>query len=384
MEDLYLELNSLLPQTSRELPLPDQLDEAANYIKELQVSVEKNRERKRKLVTTAALEKLNSTGSSSMSSSVDVSVPKRLPRIEIQETGPIFHISLVTSLEHKFMFHEIIRVLTEELGAGLTHAGYSIVDDAVFHIFDCKVEDCDFGATNDETPFTYERNPEKGPEGWGKINPHWKTCNTGKFQSPIDLTNARVSIIRDEAWRRQYKPAPAVIVNRGHDVMVSWKGDAGKITIRRTEYKLVQCHWHSPSEHTVNGTRYDMELHMVHTSAGGKTAVIGVLYKLGKPNEFLTRLLDGIKTVGKEERDLGIVDPRTIRFQTKKFYRYIGSLTVPPCTEGVIWTVVKRVNTISMEQIAALRSAVDDGYETNSRPVQERNGRSVWFYDPNV
>ncbi|XP_033133962.1 alpha carbonic anhydrase 4-like [Brassica rapa] len=127
-----------------------------------------------------------------------------------------------------------------------------------------------------------------------------------------------------------------------------------------------------------------MELHMVHTSAGGKTAVIGVLYKLGKPNEFLTRLLDGIKTVGKEERDLGIVDPRTIRFQTKKFYRYIGSLTVPPCTEGVIWTVVKRVNTISMEQIAALRSAVDDGYETNSRPVQERNGRSVWFYDPNV
>ncbi|KAG2318491.1 hypothetical protein Bca52824_011704 [Brassica carinata] len=171
---------------------------------------------------------------------------------------------------------------------------------------------------------------------------------------------------------RQYKPAPAVIVNRGHDVMVSWKGDAGKITIRRTEYKLVQCHWHSPSEHTINGTRYDMELHMVHTSAGGKIAVIGVLYKLGKPNEFLTRLLDGIKAVGKEEKDLGIVDPRTIKFQTKKFYRYIGSLTVPPCTEGVIWTVVKRVNTISMEQITALRSAVDDGYETNSRPVQEK------------
>ncbi|KAH0915150.1 hypothetical protein HID58_029596 [Brassica napus] len=173
---------------------------------------------------------------------------------------------------------------------------------------------------DDETPFTYERNPEKGPEGWGKINPHWKTCNTGKFHL------RSISLTQD----------------------------------------------------------YDMELHMVHTSAGGKTAVIGVLYKLDKPNEFLTRLLDGIKTVGKEERDLGIVDPRTIRFQTKKFYRYIGSLTVPPCTEGVIWTVVKRVNTISMEQIAALRSAVDDGYETNSRPVQERNGRSVWFYDPNV
>ncbi|KAJ0247161.1 Transcription factor bHLH162 [Hirschfeldia incana] len=149
MEDLYSELNSLLPQTSREpLPLPDQLDEAATYIKELQVNVEKKRETKRKLVITAALDKLNSTGSSSMSSSVDVFVPRRFPRIEIQETGPILHISLVTNLEHKFMFHEIVRVLTEELGAEITHAGYSIVDDAVFHTFDCKVEDCDFGATS--------------------------------------------------------------------------------------------------------------------------------------------------------------------------------------------------------------------------------------------
>ncbi|KAF8101350.1 hypothetical protein N665_0206s0030 [Sinapis alba] len=237
---------------------------------------------------------------------------------------------------------------------------------------------------DDETPFTYEQNPEKGPEGWSRINPNWKVCNNGKLQSPIDLTNARVSLIHDEAWTRQYKPAPAVIMNRGHDVMVSWKGDAGKITIRQTEFKLVQCHWHSPSEHTINGTRYDLELHMVHTSARGRIAVIGVLYKLGKPNEFLTRLLNGIKTVGKEEKELGIVDPRTIRFQTKKFYRYIGSLTVPPCTEGVIWTVVKRVNTISVEQIAALRNAVDDGYETNSRPVQDTNGRPVWFYDPNA
>ncbi|CAN8325444.1 unnamed protein product [Cochlearia groenlandica] len=240
------------------------------------------------------------------------------------------------------------------------------------------------GEVDDETPFTYEKTTEKGPEGWGKINPKWKVCNVGKYQSPIDLSNERVSLIRDQAWTRQYKPAPAVIVNRGHDVMVSWKGDAGKIIIRRTEYKLVQCHWHSPSEHTVNGTRYEMELHMVHTTAKGKTAVIGVLYKIGKPNPFLAKLLKGIKELGKKEINIGIVDPRDIRFQTKKFYRYIGSLTVPPCTEGVIWTVVKRVNTISKEQISALRDAVHDGFETNSRPVQDPNGRSVWYYDPNV
>ncbi|CAA7054595.1 unnamed protein product [Microthlaspi erraticum] len=207
----------------------------------------------------------------------------------------------------------------------------------------------DGGEVVDETPFTYEKTTEKGPLGWGKINPKWKVCNTGRYQSPIDLTNARVSVIRDQAWTRQYKPAPAVIQNRGHDIMVSWKGGAGKVMIRRTAFKLVQCHWHTPSEHTVNGTSYDMELHMVHMSARGKLAVIAVLYKIGKPNAFLAKLLKGIKTVATEEKNVGILDPREIRFQTKKFYRYIGSLTVPPCTEGVIWTIVKRVNTISLE-----------------------------------
>ncbi|CAH2078411.1 unnamed protein product [Thlaspi arvense] len=147
MKALYSELNSLLPQTSREpLTLPDQLDEAANYIKKLQVSVEKKRERKRMLIATTAFDRLNSTGSSSMSSSVDVTVPRRLPKIEIEETGSILHIFLVTSLEDKFMFHESIRVVTEELGSEITHAGYSIVDDAVFHTLHCKVEDCDYGA----------------------------------------------------------------------------------------------------------------------------------------------------------------------------------------------------------------------------------------------
>ncbi|KAF8101349.1 hypothetical protein N665_0206s0029 [Sinapis alba] len=140
MKALYSELNSLLPQTSRApLTLPDQLDEAAHYIKELQVNMEKMRESKRKLVAT---------GSSSMSSSVDVSVSRRLPKIEIQETGLILHVFLVTSLEHNFMFHEIIRVVTEESGAEITHAGSSTVDDTIFHTLHCKVGDCDYGASS--------------------------------------------------------------------------------------------------------------------------------------------------------------------------------------------------------------------------------------------
>ncbi|CAN8231220.1 unnamed protein product [Cochlearia groenlandica] len=148
MKSLYLELNSLLPhQSSKEiLTLPDQLDEATNYIKKLQVNVEEKRERKRKLlVAKSAFEKLNSSGSSSMSSS-SVLVPRKMTKLKIQETGSVINIFLVTSLEHKFVFLEIIRVLIEELGVEITHAGYSIVDDAFFHTLHCKVEECGHGA----------------------------------------------------------------------------------------------------------------------------------------------------------------------------------------------------------------------------------------------
>ena len=110
------------------------------------MNVEKKRESKRKLLATTAFEKLNSTGSSSMSSSVDLSMPRRLPRIEIQETGPVLHIFLVTSMEHKFIFHEMTRLITEEAGAEMTHAGYSIADDAVFHTRQCKVIRLFFGS----------------------------------------------------------------------------------------------------------------------------------------------------------------------------------------------------------------------------------------------
>lgn len=99
------------------------------------MNVEKKRERKRKLIATASFEKSNSAGSLSL----DVIAPKRMPKIDIQEIGSILHIFLVTSLEHKFMFHEIIRLLNEELEAEVTHAGYSTVDDAIFHTLHCKV-----------------------------------------------------------------------------------------------------------------------------------------------------------------------------------------------------------------------------------------------------
>ncbi|GMN55415.1 hypothetical protein TIFTF001_024536 [Ficus carica] len=96
------------------------------------------------------------------------------------------------------------------------------------------------------------------------------------------------------------------------------------------------------------------------------------------------QLFEHIKSIGHEERDLGIVNPGDIKFGSRKYYRYIGSLTVPPCTEGVIWTVVKKVRTVSREQVHALRQAVHDGFEANARPTQQLDGRAVWLYSPRV
>ncbi|KAG5242627.1 alpha carbonic anhydrase [Salix suchowensis] len=238
-------------------------------------------------------------------------------------------------------------------------------------------------ATNDTVVFSYIEATGRGPSKWGQLDPKWKACGDGKSQSPIDLLHKKVKVLcgHQDQLRRDYKPANATIISRGHDIMVSWKGDAGKISINGTDYNLQHSHWHVPSEHTINGKKFDLELHIVHVnSLGEAAAVVGILYKYGKPDPFLSKvfLFPSIKSVTKQEKSLGILDPNKIVFGSRKSYRYIGSLSTPPCSEGVIWTVVKKVRTVSREQVQLLRDVVDDGYQANARPIQALNGRAVY------
>ncbi|KAM6568249.1 hypothetical protein CsatB_016234 [Cannabis sativa] len=238
---------------------------------------------------------------------------------------------------------------------------------------------------NNESTFSYNEGSSKGPKKWGEIDPHWKICNNGKLQSPIDLLHQKVQDFPNLGeFKTDYKPAPATLINRGHDITVKWKGNAGKININGTNYELSQCHWHHPSEHTFNGSRFDLELHIVHLSSSGDRVVVAITYKYGQPDPFLTKLFEHIKSVDTdlEEKDLGIINPEIIKFGSKEYYRYIGSLTIPPCTEGVIWTIFRKVRTVSREQVCALRNAVHDGFEVNARPTQQLNGRPVWMYTP--
>ncbi|XP_065856255.1 alpha carbonic anhydrase 7-like [Euphorbia lathyris] len=242
----------------------------------------------------------------------------------------------------------------------------------------------------DERDFDYIRGSEKGPEKWGKLKKEWSSCNNGSLQSPVDMSNQRVKIIRNAGnWRRNYKPSNSTVKNRGHDISVQWEGkEAGSIYINGTQYFLQQCHWHSPSEHTINGRRYEMELHMVHENTDpnvkNKIAVVGLLYKIGQPDSFLSKLLNDVNLgsmINHEQgKNMGMVDPRNIKMDGKKYYRYLGSLTVPPCTEGVIWTINNKIRTVSKGQVKALREAVHDYAEQNARPVQPLNRREIQLH----
>nr|CAN60024.1 hypothetical protein VITISV_006907 [Vitis vinifera] len=196
----------------------------------------------------------------------------------------------------------------------------------------------------DEKEFDYEKGSDKGPDKWGEIHEEWSTCKHGNMQSPIDLLHERVQVVSHLGrLQRSYKPSQATLKNRGHDMKLSWEGDAGSIQI--------------------NGTKFDLELHMLHETPSGKTAVVGIMYKIGRADSFLSTLTDHLEALSDssdQERDVGVVDPRHIKIGSRKYYRYMGSLTTPPCTEDVIWTIVNKVRTVTREQVNLLRVAVHD------------------------
>ncbi|ESQ36086.1 hypothetical protein EUTSA_v10008451mg [Eutrema salsugineum] len=244
------------------------------------------------------------------------------------------------------------------------------------------------GEVEDETEFSYEKNGEKGPENWGTLKPEWEMCGNGKMQSPIDLTAKRVLIDHNlGSLRSHYLPYNATIKNRGHDIMLKFEGgNAGLgIVINGTAYQLQQIHWHTPSEHTIGGRRFVLEEHVVHESKDGRIAVVAFLYKLGRPDSFLLSLESQLKRITdthESEEYIRMVDPIRVNFESRLYYRYLGSLTTPPCSENVIWSISKEMRTVTIKQLELLRVAVHDQSNTNARPLQRINERLVKLYTP--
>ncbi|OIT33507.1 PREDICTED: bifunctional monodehydroascorbate reductase and carbonic anhydrase nectarin-3 [Nicotiana attenuata] len=236
------------------------------------------------------------------------------------------------------------------------------------------------GEVDDEREFSYDEKRENGPANWSNIRPDWKDCS-GKLQSPIDLLDLRAEVVSNLGiLQKDYKPSNATLLNRGHDIMLRL-ADGGYLKINETQYQLKQLHWHTPSEHTVNGERFNLEAHLVHESNNGQFAVIGILYEIGLlPDPFLSMIENELKVPADKngkERAIGTIDPNQIKLDGKNYFRYIGSLTTPPCTEGVVWTIDRKVKTVTRRQINLLHEAVQDGFETNARPTQPENKRSI-------
>jgi carbonic anhydrase len=218
--------------------------------------------------------------------------------------------------------------------------------------------------------WTYEG--EEGPANWGELSADYAACAEGTEQSPIDVANPSEADLANIAF--DYRPAPLEIVNNGHTVQVNYAAGSS-ITVDGSAFALVQFHFHAPSEHTVAGAAADAELHLVHRADGGQLAVVGVLLTRGAANDGLAPVFENLPTtVGPSAAvPAATVDAGHLLPAVRTTYRYPGSLTTPPCTEGVSWLLMTDRVELSADQLAAFTSVIDG----NNRPVQPLNEREV-------
>lgn len=212
---------------------------------------------------------------------------------------------------------------------------------------------------------------DQGPAEWGSMEPGFSACKLGKEQSPIDIRNGKVEKL--PALGLHYKTSGAEVVNNGHTIQVNL-ADGGVLDLDGVPYKLVQFHFHTPSEERVNGKSFPMVAHLVHQNSKGELAVVAVLLKEGKANAALDPVFANMPRAEDQKAALDAqVSPIDILPAEHGYYKFMGSLTTPPCTEGVRWQVLEQPVEVSREQIAAFRKL----YPMNARPVQPLNARTI-------
>lgn len=219
------------------------------------------------------------------------------------------------------------------------------------------------------TVWSYEG--ELGPANWSKINVDWAKCGTGNRQSPIDLRDGiKVNL---EQISFDYHPSSFSEINNGHTIQVT-VGGGNFITVGNTVYELQEFHFHRPSEEKINGRGTEMVIHLVHKSAEGKIAIIAVLLERGQPHRLMQTIWDNLPLEKFDAVSPSIViDPTDALPERREYFTYMGSLTEPPCTEGVLWMVFKQPMQASPAQMALFSRL----YPLNARPVQSTAGRLI-------
>lgn len=211
---------------------------------------------------------------------------------------------------------------------------------------------------------------DNGPFFWGDMKSDYHTCKAGQNQSPVDI---RESVDRGlDNLEFHYASSPLAIINNGHTIQVNYSGNSYLIAGGK-RYNLLQFHFHAPSEHKVDGRAAPMEMHLVHQASDGRLAVVGVMIQTGDKNHSIQKAWDHLpSSIGNVNRYGGVsVNATALLPSNKSYYHYSGSLTTPPCSEGVNWFVLKDSIQLSSSQIKSFRRLVED----NARIVQPLNGR---------
>jgi carbonic anhydrase len=212
---------------------------------------------------------------------------------------------------------------------------------------------------------------DTGPEHWGSLSPDFAMCAQGREQSPVDIpSNAPLN---PDNISFSYRPSALTLFNNGHTIQANY--DPGSsLTLNGVRYDLLQFHFHTASEHAIGGKHEPMEIHFVHRNAQGGLAVVGVLLKAGGEHAAYAPIFQSLPPQASQPAPVAgaTVDANQLLPSQHTYWRYNGSLTTPPCTEGVTWLVMNTPIELSDAQIGAFTSI----FPNDERPVQPLNGRS--------
>ncbi|WP_368565219.1 carbonic anhydrase [Pseudoxanthomonas sp. UTMC 1351] len=227
-------------------------------------------------------------------------------------------------------------------------------------------------AQNSDPPPHWGYAGEVGPEHWAQFESDFGTCSDGRNQSPIDLSNFIEADLPKIIFN--YKPGGHQVVNNGHSIQVNYN-PGSSITVDSVVFELKQFHFHSPSENTINGKSFLMEAHFVHADTKGNLAVVALMFEQGHSNKLLEKVWPQVLQVENGKEALRPeVSAADLLPTNHAYYRYNGSLTTPPCSEGVRWLVLKHPAKATAEQLTMVGKAIG---HPNNRPVQTVGARSI-------
>jgi carbonic anhydrase len=210
-----------------------------------------------------------------------------------------------------------------------------------------------------------------GPDNWGNLNQAFATCKLGQQQAPIDIPT-KSATQTTAPIKTAYKASSGEIINNGHTIQLALS-DAGGANLSGVDYKFLQTHFHAPGEEKVDGKSYPFNAHIVHQSADGKLAVIGVFFKEGAENPVLKEVFAQMPDKEGKVALKGSINPTGFLPKSLAYYSYLGSLTTPPCSEGVTFYILKTPMEMSKGQLEQFKKL----YPMNARPTFPLNGRKI-------